>query len=88
MPTRKHQLNIAIDPSAAASLETVAKHVMIERTRYAALVLQTFSQLKPEHALDALTAIPKQFFKGRPGRPSSTAHSSDANSPALAQNTA
>lgn len=58
-----------LDATAIDSLGKVAQTYGMEPTAYAAMVLSRFSELKPEFALDALTAIPKEFFKARPGRP-------------------
>ena len=65
----KKPFTVRLDPSSLDSLEKVASGYGMEPTTYAATVLAKFADLKPEFALDALTAIPKEFFKTRPGRP-------------------
>ncbi|HEX2101667.1 MAG TPA: hypothetical protein VHF69_13425 [Candidatus Synoicihabitans sp.] len=65
----KKQEVFFLDPEVLPNLEKVAKYAHMEPKHYGALWLSRLSDLKPEYALDALTAIPKEFFKGRPGRP-------------------
>jgi len=65
----KKPFYIRMNEEAVESLGKVAKTFDMEPNAYAAMVMARFADLKPEFALDALTAIPKDFFKARPGRP-------------------
>jgi len=69
----KKPITVRLEESSIDSLEKVANAYGMEPTAYGALILARFSELKPEFALDALTAIPKDFFKSRPGRPTTRA---------------
>ena len=76
---------IQLDAAARDRLATVADAAHLDATKYAAVVLGKFSDLRPEFALDALASIPKDFFRGRPGRPPATAGVSDTNTPTTLQ---
>ena len=66
----KKPFTIQMDIEKLRALEKVADDVYaMEKTTYAATILSRFADLKPEFALDALASIPKEFFKSRPGRP-------------------
>ena len=69
----KKPVTVRLEETAIDSLTKVAGTYGMEPTAYGAMVLARFSELKPEFALDALTAIPKDFFKSRPGRPAARA---------------
>lgn len=70
----KKPFTIQMDAEKLKSLEKVAEDVFaMEKTTYAVMVLSRFADLKPEFALDALASIPKDFFKARPGRPTTRA---------------
>ena len=65
----KKPFYIRMEEQAVAELTKVAKTYDMEPNAYAAMIVARFADLKPEFALDALTAIPKEFFKPRAGRP-------------------
>lgn len=56
-------------------LEKVASAYGMRDTEYAKMILGRLSRLKPEFALDALSAIPKEFFRQPVGRPTTAAAS-------------
>ena len=64
---------------AINDLDKIARTYDMEANAYSAMVLARFADLKPEFALDALTSIPKDFFKSRPGRPTTSASLADGN---------
>jgi len=64
---------VRMNIDAINDLDKIARTYDMEANAYGAMVLARFADLKPEFALDALTAIPKDFFKGRPGRPTTGA---------------
>jgi hypothetical protein len=72
----KKSLQIRIDEEILNDIEKVANAAGMERNDYAALWLRKVSQLKLDYGLDALTSIPKDFFKSHGGRPSHTVHAS------------
>jgi hypothetical protein len=69
---RSKQLNLRMDAEEFENLGKVAEGTSLKPTVYAAMILGRFSDLRPEHALDALASIPKEFFKRGPGRPPAT----------------
>ena len=60
---------VQLDTEVIEALEQVADGSNTRATQYATLVLNTLSKLKPDFALHAITAIPKDYFRARPGRP-------------------
>jgi len=60
------QVNFRIDRSKWTQFETVATGAHLVPNKYAAVCLSVFSDLKPEHALDALSSIPKAYFRQSP----------------------
>ena len=65
----KKVLSVYMETEAIAAIAKVAEGAHLDGTKYAAMVLGKFSDLRPEHALDAIAAIPKDFFRRGPGRP-------------------
>jgi len=72
MATKKKVLALYLDEETINSFERVASASHLDKNSFGALLVSRFSELKLEHGLDALTAIPKDFFRGRPGRPSAS----------------
>lgn len=73
----KKPVTLFVDANVLADLETVACGTHhLDGKKYGALALSRLSQLKPEFALEALTSIPREYFKRGPGRPSSAPGSS------------
>ena len=87
MSTKK-PFTTRIDTSVRDNFQKVAAAHHMDDTVFAALWISRLSELKPEHALDALTAIPKEFFRGRPGRPPSRTSDPTTDSAAVPQNAA
>jgi hypothetical protein len=65
----KKPFTIQMDTDKLRALEKLGEPYGMEKTSYAVAVLSRLSDLKPEFALHAITAIPKEFFKSGPGRP-------------------
>ncbi|HWA10503.1 MAG TPA: hypothetical protein VG838_13740 [Opitutaceae bacterium] len=86
MATKKKALTAHVDEQIIDNLSRVAAAAHLDTTKFAALVLSRFSELKIEHGLDALTSIPKDLFKGRPGRPPAAASSAETSAAAATQN--
>jgi len=66
---KNERFTMALPQHVTENLSRNAEAQHMKMTAYAALCLSKLSDLKAEHALDAITAIPKEYFKGRPGRP-------------------
>lgn len=66
---KKAKITLSIPESALENFTNLAERAHLTPTEYGALVLSRFSDLRPERALAALTAIPDDFFKRGPGRP-------------------
>lgn len=77
-----------LDPEVIANFEKVAEHAHTRATFFAAQLIGRFSELKPEHALDALGSIPKEYFRRGPGRPPATRDAAQRDGAALTQNPA
>lgn len=73
----KKSLQILIDEEILNDIEKVANASGMERNAYAALWLRKIAQLKLDYGLDALTSIPKDFFKSHGGRPSTATRRTD-----------
>jgi len=67
------RITLCIEESALANLEKVADADHMDATKFGALVLSKLSDLAPGRGLDAISAIPKDYFRKRPGRPSAAA---------------
>lgn len=80
---KKKSFTVRLDHHDVDSLGKVADTYGMEPTQYAAAVLTRFADLKPEFALHALTAIPKEYFRPGPGRPPASATRSDVDVPKL-----
>jgi hypothetical protein len=68
---KKHQLNISLNPTAFADFEKVAESEHMTPNDLARLLIHKWSDIKQGFGLSALTSIPKDHFKLRPGRPAS-----------------
>lgn len=84
MPSAKKPYVIFLDQSVVDSIAEVAAANYLDDKKFAALCISKLSSLKPEYGLDALSAIPKNFFRQSQRTPSSRATGSDASSPAAA----
>lgn len=82
----KKTFAVTLDTAVIDELVRVSGGAHMHHAAYAAVILSRFADLKTEFALDALTAIPKEFFRGRPGRPAAASRGSVQNEPALAEN--
>jgi hypothetical protein len=67
---KNEKFTVPLPEHVIDAFSKIAEAQHMRPTFFAALCLSKLSDLKAEHALDALTAIPKEYFKGRPGRPS------------------
>ena len=76
---KKHQLNISLNPTAFADFEKVAESEHLTPNDLARLLIHKWSDIKQGFGLAALTSIPKEHFKLRPGRPASGSVVSDRN---------
>jgi hypothetical protein len=79
----KKPFTVRVEESSLSSLEKVAATYGMEATTYGATIIARFADLKPEFALHALTAIPKEYFRAGPGRPSTAASRTNTDSPQL-----
>ena len=70
------QLNFSVDLAVYKEFEKVAAE-HLDAPDLTRLLVSKFSDLKQGTALAALTSIPKDLFKLRPGRPASGAGSTD-----------
>ena len=68
----KKAFYVRLEENTVADLTKISATYHIEPTAYGAMVLAKFSELKPEFALHALTAIPKEYFRTSTGRPTAT----------------
>jgi hypothetical protein len=68
MPSRK-VIGASVTPEVYDAFAKVADAAHLTPTGFAALLISRYSELKQEFALHALTAIPQELFKARPGRP-------------------
>ncbi len=68
-PIRKQKLILSVPAEALENFAAIAARAHLTPTEYGALVISRLSDLRPERALSALTAIPDDFFKRGPGRP-------------------
>lgn len=69
---KKKKLILSVPEEALSNFETIAARAHLTPTEYGALVISRLSDLRPERALSALTAIPDDFFKRGPGRPAAS----------------
>ncbi len=72
MATKKKVLAVYLDEQTIRDFDKVAEAVHLDKNSFGALLISRFAELKLEHGLDAVTSIPREYFKARPGRPSST----------------
>jgi hypothetical protein len=68
----KKPFYLRMEESSVSELARIAKTYDMEANAYGAMVLARFADLKPEFALHALTAIPKEYFRATVGRPTAT----------------
>ena len=62
------QVNITMDEASYTEFEKVAAADHIKPQDFIRLLVGKFGDVKIGHGLSALTSIPKDHFKGRPGR--------------------
>lgn len=74
---QKQILAFPLPGEVMREFEKVAQAEHMEPTRFAALIISKFSDLKQGHGISALASIPKDNFKLRPGRTPSTASTPD-----------
>jgi hypothetical protein len=65
----KKTFAVRLDEQVVENLSKLALVNHMEPTAYAAVWISHLSELKLEHGLDAFSAIPKEYFRTRPGRP-------------------
>lgn len=65
----KKGYNLRLDTRVMDNVEAVANAAGMDRNDYVALWLGRIANLKLDCGLDALTSIPKDFFKSHGGRP-------------------
>lgn len=67
----KKRLQIMLPEEVLTNFEKVADSAHMDATTYAALWISRVSDLKLDNGLNALTSIPKDYFRQRGGRPQS-----------------
>jgi hypothetical protein len=67
----KKTLQLLMDERDIQLLENLAGAAGMDRPTYCRTILARFARLKREYALEAITGIPREYFKGLPGRPTS-----------------
>jgi hypothetical protein len=72
-----HQLNLRVKTAVYQEFCKVAEAEHMDASKFASLLISKFSDLKQGHGLAAITSIPKDHFKLRPGRVASTASGPD-----------
>jgi hypothetical protein len=68
----KKTFSVQLDQEVITKLADVTDADHVTPTGYATIVLSKLSDLKPGRALDAIAAIPKDFFRPRRGRPAAS----------------
>lgn len=63
-------LQVRLNPEVLKQIDNLAGAANLDRSEYLKLWLGAIARLKRERAIDAISGIPKDFFKGLPGRPS------------------
>lgn len=69
MSTKNTEMRARVVPEVASEFERVAASEHMEPAEALKMIVGRFSSLRDGALLDALASIPKEFFKGRPGRP-------------------
>jgi hypothetical protein len=75
--SEKEPFTVRLSSDALDAFAKVAEAAHLDPTQFGAQIIARFGDLKPEFALMALAAIPKEFFKGRPGRPTTSSSRTD-----------
>lgn len=70
MATTKKTLSLYLEEETLRDFEKLAEACHLDKNSFGALLISRFADLKLEHGLDALTSIPKEYFKARAGRSS------------------
>jgi hypothetical protein len=79
MATKKARLTLFLPHSDIDQFSHVAGGACLTAAKFAAMIVTKFGRLKPEFALEALTSIPKEYFRPGPGRPrTATEHGPEA----------
>jgi len=74
----KRQYTIRLEESTVERLEKIGEPYGMTAQTYGTTIMSRLADLKPEFALHALTAIPKEYFRAGPGRPTTPATRPDA----------
>lgn len=74
----KKPFSVRMDEEDIKELQKLGETYGMEATQLGAVVLSRWAALKREKALHALTAIPDEYFKPRPGRPASRTATADS----------
>lgn len=74
---KKIALNVRIDEDSLSEFEKVAAADHMETQDFIRLLVGKFGDLKQGHGLSALTSIPAEHFKLRPGRRANTPDNAD-----------
>jgi hypothetical protein len=69
MNTKNTEMRARVSPTVAENFRKIAASDHLEDAEATKLIISRLSDLREGSLLDALAAIPKHFFKGRPGRP-------------------
>lgn len=80
----KRQYTIRLEESTVERLDKIGEPYGMTAQTYGTTIMSRLADLKPEFALHALTAIPKEYFRSGPGRPTTSAARSDVDLPKLA----
>ena len=79
----KRQYTIRLEESTVERLDKIGEPYGMTAQSYGTTIMSRLADLKPEFALHALTAIPKEYFRAGPGRPSTSTSRTNADSPQL-----
>ena len=80
MQTMKKTIPVQFRVSAnvIAAVDNLAGAANLDRAEYLKLWLGVICRLRREHAIAAITAIPAEYFKSFPGRPTNAAYEAEA----------
>ncbi|MFA5264422.1 MAG: hypothetical protein WC378_11405 [Opitutaceae bacterium] len=59
-----------VNANVLAAVDNLAGSSNLDRAEYLKLWIGAIARLKRERAIDAISSIPKDYFKALPGRPS------------------